>query len=292
MISENWFFFGDSLTEGVGSSRISYLSEFVELFRKSEEKKPIETRRVVHLVKMRDVDPVTFNRYIKCNIAGNWSRGDFGQGGTVWIWNFACEGTTIKYDQQWLPWIQNIKPEKIFLFRGALENVIRPSAAVVGGWPWWVPASWHGYASMDPRCYFSDTWWRKTKQLFIDAIKQKIRLFFLSKGDNKSLLELPYFADEFRKNLSEFCYLCTDVYVFGMLPIADAKFPGSNARFDKVNSIIFKETNRHNATFLDWGVRLASRQDCFDLFYRDGFHPNKSGAKVLAEHLFRVLKIG
>lgn len=291
MASENWFFFGDSLTEGVGSTRVSYLSEFVELFRKSEEKKSIETRRVVHLVKMRGVDPLTFNRYIECNIAANWSRSDLGLGGTVWIWNFACEGTTIKYDQQWLPWIQNIRPEKIFLFRGALENVIRPSAAVVGGWPWWVPVSWRGYASLDPRCYFSDTWWRKAKQLFINSIKQRIRLFLLARGDNKSLLELPLFVDEFRKILSEFDYLCADVYVFGMLPISSEKFPCSSTRFDEVNAIIFKEANRLGATFLDWGVWLEHRQDFLDLFYRDGFHPNEKGARVLADFLWRFLKL-
>jgi lysophospholipase L1-like esterase len=37
--------------------------------------------------------------------------------------------------------------------------------------------------------------------------------------------------------------------------------------------------------FLDWASLLAARGKHSELFYRDGFHPNEAGARVLAEIL-------
>ena len=288
---ENWFFFGDSLTEGVGSNRVSYVSELVKASRALEEKKPIGNRRAIHFLKMRSVDAVTFNPHIECNIAGNLSKDNSGADRALWIWNFACEGTTIKADQEWISWVENIKPEKIFVFRGSLESVIRPSGAVSGVWPWWVPKSWRGYASMDPRCYFSNTWWRKAKQVLVDSIKQKIRLYLLMTSEQASLLDLLSFEYELKSTISDFRKICENVYVLGMLPINGQTFPSSDRSFRDINICLSKISTCLNVNFLDWGIELNSRHDRFDLFYRDGFHPNKDGAKILADFLMRFLKM-
>ena len=85
-------------------------------------------------------------------------------------------------DFGWLSLIAALRPDLVVIFRGSLESIIRPAMLVDGDWPWWVPPSWRGYAAMDPRCYFSTTWWRKAKQSSVDAMKQKVRLKLLKRA--------------------------------------------------------------------------------------------------------------
>ncbi len=60
----NWVFLGDSLTEGVGSSRATYVTELVARLRASS------SARAVHDIRLREVDPDQFNPFIRVNVAG------------------------------------------------------------------------------------------------------------------------------------------------------------------------------------------------------------------------------
>ncbi len=272
----NWVFLGDSLTEGVGSKRISYVTELVTQIRTAR-------RDVnVHEFRLRHVDPHGFNRDIEVNVAGKLDV----DGGTatedLWLWNLACEGQTIETDLKWLPLIGAIRPQMVVIFRGSLESIIRPATLHDGTWPWWMPGSWRGYAAMDPRCYFSTTWWRKAKQQFIDTTKQKVRLRFLSQGAGKPLMELDLFTYHLLALLRG---LNTRVLILGLLPVDEARFPGSPAYFESVNARLKEIANREGAEFFDWGSVLKSTTAQDELFYRDGFHPNLAGATALAEVL-------
>ncbi len=269
-------FLGDSLTEGVGSKRISYVTELVTQIRTAR-------RDVnVHELRLRHVDPHGFNRDIEVNVAGKLDV----DGGTatedLWLWNLACEGQTIETDLKWLPLIGAIRPQMVVIFRGSLESIIRPATLHDGTWPWWVPGSWRGYAAMDPRCYFSTTWWRKAKQQFIDTTKQKVRLRFLSQAAGKPLMELDLFTYHLLALLRG---LNTRVLILGLLPVDEARFPGSPAYFESVNVRLKEIANREGAEFFDWGSVLKSTTAQDELFYRDGFHPNLAGATALAEVL-------
>ena len=263
----NWVFLGDSLTEGVGSKRISHVAELVKQLRSSG--------RNVHEFRLRHVDN-GFNRQIDFNVAGLMNV-DAGPS-DLWLWNLACEGQTIDSDFAWLPLIAALRPELVVMFRGSLESIIRPAMVVDGDWPWWVPHSWRGYAAMDPRCYFSTTWWRKAKQNSVDALKQRARLRLLRARPGKPLLELEQFAAYQTDLLRRLRALGTRVLVLGLLPVDQACFPGSSEHFKSVNARLKEIANAEGAEFLDW----ASSLNGGDLFYRDGFHPNVVGATTLA----------
>jgi hypothetical protein len=171
--SRNWVFLGDSLTEGVGSKRVSHVTELANQLRSSNG----DTN--VHELRLRHVDVASFNRDIEFNVAGLMNMEVQRHASDLWLWNLACEGQTINSDFGWLPLIAALRPELVVIFRGSLESIIRPAMLNDGDWPWWVPPSWRGYAAMDPRCYFSTTWWRKAKQSSIDAMKQRVRLKLL-----------------------------------------------------------------------------------------------------------------
>lgn len=272
----NWVFLGDSLTEGVGSKRISYVSELVTQIRSA--KRDLN----VHELRLRYVDPHGFNRDIEVNVAGKLDVDPSQYSSDLWFWNLACEGQTIETDLTWLPLIGALRPELVVIFRGSLESIIRPATLHDGSLPWWVPASWRGYAAMDPRCYFSTTWWRKAKQQFIDTTKQKIRLRLLSQGAGKPLMEAELFTHHLRALLSR---LNTRVLVLGLLPVDEACFPGSPAYFESVNTKLKEIADSEGAEFFDWGSVLKARSSRDELFYRDGFHPNLTGAIALAEIL-------
>ena len=58
----NWVFLGDSLTEGVGSKRISHVTELVKQLRSSDGMN-------VHEFRLRQIE-ADFNRQIDFNVAG------------------------------------------------------------------------------------------------------------------------------------------------------------------------------------------------------------------------------
>lgn len=106
----NGVFLGDSLTEGVGSERISHVTELLNQFR-LELNQSVEQTRVHHL-RLRSVDPTGFDRFVRFNIDGFMSvDGQDPNANELCIWNLACECRTIETDFEWLPLIAAIRPE-------------------------------------------------------------------------------------------------------------------------------------------------------------------------------------
>jgi hypothetical protein len=263
---KNWVFLGDSLTEGVGSKRISHVAELAK-------------QLCVHEFRLRHIDAL--NGQVEFNIAGlmNVARQD--ESADLWLWNLACEGQTIESDFEWLPLIGALRPELVMIFRGSLESIIRPAMVSDADWPWWVPRSWRNYPAMDPRCYFSTTWWRKAKQTSVDRLKQSVRLRLLQTRPGKPLIEPDTLASYQMKLIKELRSLGTRVLVLGLLPVDESRFPGSDAQFKSVNARLQQVAQAEGVEFFDW----ASQLNGGDLFYRDGFHPNQAGAVALANIL-------
>ena len=270
----NWVFLGDSLTEGVGSQRISHVAELVKQLRATG------CDASVHEFRLRQIG-ADFNRQIDFNVAGLMNVDADQNASHLWLWNLACEGQTIDSDLGWLPLIAALRPELVVIFRGSLESIIRPAMVADGDWPWWVPHSWRGYAAMDPRCYFSTTWWRKAKQSSVDALKQRARLKLLQLRPGKPLIDIERFASYQTELLKRLRALGTRVLVLGLLPVDEVRFPGSREQFKTVNARLKQIADAEGVEFVDW----ASSLNGGDLFYRDGFHPNATGAATLARLL-------
>jgi len=271
----NWVFLGDSITEGVGSLRATYVSALVDRLRASS------SARAVHDFRLRDVEP-GFNPFIRVNVAGYLRRDERPAAPALWVWNLASEGRTIESDQQWLPLLDNLRPERVFIHRGSLESILRPACFHDGRWPLWVPRSWRGLVSMDPRCYFSDTPLRKLKQSFIDAAKQRTRLRLLQAGAPKPLLASDQIVAHYGALLRSLRGLQTRVTVLGLLAPDQRTFPGSAAHFLELNARLRSIAADQDADFLDWHAPFSSAGETF---YRDGFHPSPEGSARLAEIL-------
>jgi hypothetical protein len=231
----------------------------------------------VHEFRLRHVDSA-FNQQIDFNVAGLIDVDSDQDQSDLWLWNLACEGQTIDSDFGWLPLIAALRPELVVMFRGSLESIIRPAMVADGDWPWWVPQSWRGYAAMDPRCYFSTTWWRKAKQSSVDALKQRARLKLLNLRAGKPLIDIEQFTSYQSELLKRLRALGTRVFVLGLLPVDQTCFPGSPEYFKLVNVRLKQIADAEGVEFFDW----ASSLNGDELFYRDGFHPNATGAATLA----------
>ena len=271
----NWVFLGDSLTEGVGSKRISHVAELVKQLRSSGTSN-------VHEFRLRHIDTPAVNGDIEFNVAGFMNVDAQQNSSDVWLWNLACEGQTIESDFGWLPLITALSPELVVIFRGSLESIIRPAMLRDGQWPRWVPQAWRSYAAMDPRCYFSTTWWRKAKQTSVDALKQKTRLRLLKQRPGKPLMDLDHLANHQTELLNQLRGLGARVLVLGLLPVDQVRFPDSPEHFKSVNTRLQEIAHAEGAEFLDWASLLPTNGD---LFYRDSFHPNAAGAAALAQIL-------
>lgn len=283
--SANWIFLGDSLTEGVGSERVGFVSALArQLLRDPRFGYKV---RCIHEFRARRVDPSQFNRFLNCNIAGFWhTLRALGKETDLWLWNLASEGTTIESDFAWLPLIRNIRPELIIIFRGSLETVVRPIQVSKKRWPWWIPQSWRGYASMDPRCYFSASWSRSKKQKIIDFLKQKARLRLLRRHGGCALLNADKVIEVYSALLMELKKLESKVVVVGLLPVSDATFVGTSVKFAELNARIGLLAANTGVDFLDWGQTFFDTSEAeANLMFRDGFHPNEAGAERLASIL-------
>ena len=277
-IPQNWVFLGDSLTEGIGSQRLSHVTELVKTLRASED------FPAVHHLRLREIDTRAIDRFVNFNVAG-FLETEPPADPSLWIWNLACEGRTIEDDFAWIPLVKNLQPEWLVIFRGSLESIIRPAMVRDGGWPFWLPQSWRSYSSMDPRCYFSSTWWRQAKQRSIDRAKQVARRKVLAERLGQPLVELDAFADRYEELLSQLRSSAKQILMLGLLPVDEKMFPGSSDYFATVTKRLHELATRFDVNFLDWGAAVTSLERCSELFYRDGFHPNSDGARVLAEIL-------
>jgi lysophospholipase L1-like esterase len=280
--SVNWIFLGDSLTEGVGSSRISYVSELAAQIRAAPQRTSGDDEVAVHEIRLRKVDPAGFDRFVRFNLAGHLNQDSGALPKALWLWNLASEGRTIETDFEWVPLISNLRPELVVIFRGSLESIVRPAMLQDGSWPEWVPKTWRGYAAMDPRCYLSTTRWRRSKQQMIGALKQKTRLHLLRRQPGRPLMALDKFSDYYVELLSELRSLQTHVIVLGLLPPDGNQFPGSPEYFLQVNERVRNIAVSQGATFLDWASELDAAGAYSHLFYRDGFHFNLAGSRSLA----------
>lgn len=276
---ENWVFLGDSLTEGVGSSRISYVNEFARSMRQWADKRP------VHVLRLRKVSPDRVSRFVQFNLAGNLESDSQDQGSCRWLWNLACEGRMLDTDREWFPLVQTLRPRTVVVFRGGLESIVRPFPLISGAWPWWVPRNWRSYAAMDPRCYFSSTWWRRGKQVVIDRVKQRLRLRLLRAGAGSPLMDGDELIRRYEENLTRLIRLNTRVVVLGLLPPLPDCFPGSAERFGAINQRLAVLSGSIGVVFFPWDECLPQGQGRAELFYRDGFHPNQNGARVLGSAL-------
>lgn len=284
---QNWVFLGDSLTEGLGSSRATYVTELVKLLRS-----PSGGARLVHDMRLRGVDPDGFNPYIRTNLAGyldeDSSRPSSGDQ-ALWVWNLASEGQTIDSDVRWVPLLRNLAPERVFIYRGSLESIIRPSAVRDGAWPAWLPRSWRGFFAMDPRCYFSATWYRYAKQAGIDALKQRVRLRLLAERPGCPMMDPEVILSHYRHLLLELRALGTTVHVLGLIAPEDDQFPGSAAHFNALNDRLRALASEMGADFIDWSRAVAVTAGSSTWRYRDGFHPHLEGAQMLAAILHERL---
>lgn len=280
---------GDSLTEGIGTSRISYVAELLRLIRQKVEEGELPATLRANLIRLRPVDPSSHSRFVVFNQAGFIDKDEKGNGSSLWLWNLACEGKTIDTDKQLVAFLETISPSVIVIFRGSLESIIRPATLHNNNWPMWIPSSWRGYAAMDPRCYFSTTWWRKLKQWGIDALKQKARMQLLAAPDAEPLINIDTLLGIYQDLLTDIKRFKARVIVVGMLPVSATNFPKSDNQFQLLNNSLRTLAKEEGVEFLDWGRALESRTDKDSLYYRDGFHPNAEGARFLAREMFECL---
>jgi lysophospholipase L1-like esterase len=282
----NWVFLGDSLTEGLGQNRATYVTELAKLLRASPHR-----QSAVHALRLRDVEPDSFNPYIRTNLAGFLEPDPIGAEPALWIWNLASEGRTIETDVQWLPLLRNLSPEHIFIYRGSLESIVRPAAVRDGAWPAWVPRSWRGFVAMDPRCYFSETWHRRLKQTTIDAMKQRVRLRLLAERAGHPLLDASTLLRHYDGLLTSLSGLGAQVHMLGLIAPEEDCFPGTPAHYAALNEQLRALARSAAVEFVDWSSDVQERRGASPWRFRDGFHPNQTGAELLGGILYdRVAK--
>ena len=274
-VTETWVFLGDSLTEGIGTRRVSYVSELAKLLR-------AEGGRAVHELRFRMLDFSSSRDLSHFNAAAQLVKDDSTARSALWLVNLAAEGTLTPSDLDHMALLAALKCNRIFVLRGALESVLRPRPVKAGGWPFWTPRAWRHFAALDPRCFFSATWWRRAKQTALDAAKQRLRLRLLAQG-GVPLVSDDEFLHSVNALLGALAPIGARISVLALPPISSAVFPGSDDVMQRRNASLRALCATRRVDFIDWHAEIL--RGFSTLFCRDGFHPNESGARLMASTL-------
>ncbi len=195
---ESWVVLGDSLTEGVGFHRHSYVTELVHMLRRDGAGCAPAAGAAITLVRLRGAGAGGASRWVRFSHVADFDEEESGCERGIWIWNLACEGTTIESDHRLINLVRLLQPAVTVVFRGSLESILRPRSITSGVWPGYVPRSWRGLAGMDPRCYFSSQRVRRNKQVVVDAAKQWMRHRLLASEGAEPLLSVGVIGNHAR----------------------------------------------------------------------------------------------
>ena len=116
-------------------------------------------------------------------------------------------------------------------------------------------------------------------------IKQNIRHVLLKRSLPAPLIDLVDFAKKAEEIVELLCGV-SDVYLLSLLPISAKEFPGSDRQFQLINNVLCEIARSTPARILDWRNELERSGELDEsAFFRDGFHPNRVGARRLAKRL-------
>ena len=80
------------------------------------------------------------------------------------------------------------------------------------------------------------------------------------------------------------------VTVLALPPVSSATFPGTEASVLTRNAALRTLAREAGASFVDFHAALVSEGE--GAFFRDGFHPNERGSRILAEELIEHVETG
>lgn len=274
-----WVFLGDSLTEGIGSQRVNYVSELMQLLRK-------RSNMPIHGLRWRLVN---LNDYRDLSSYNSASLIDFDAEKTssaLWLVNLAVESCRVADELARVRKILALAPDRAFLLLGTHEAVARPSASLTGNWPSWLPKSWRHYHAMDPRPYFNSNPWRRAKQKFIDWAKQKARHALLKHGRQPLVADEVVFR-QFAQLVTRIQSAGVAVTVLEMTPMGEDMYPGTLEIIRRRNEQIRQWCLARQVDFVEWEKALY--EDRSTAFFRDQQHVNQDGARLMAKILMRYI---
>lgn len=279
-------FFGDSMTEGIGSERISYVSELHRILNNMGV--PSSLERIRRSETLGGFPSNLWNWVIHSQPAF-WPNAPLDDRGVRLI-NFAVEGTTIDYDMMLQSQLHGLRPDVIFVFRGVVEAVHRMD--LDGFLTRCLPKRWKSMGALEPRCYFSNHWLRGIKQYLESESKSWLRRKIFSAHGSYPIMT----PEEFSQKLETFLTRLKEAYdapvvVGTMLPIIGKHFPGTAKEFENFNDVIKGVTSSLKVELLEWHLALPKSHALEELYFADGLHLNAKGNAILAEVLLKILKL-
>lgn len=164
---------------------------------------------------------------------------------------------------------------------GITEAIVRPRPEQMK----MLPKRWKRTGWMDPRPYYSSSLRKRAFQRFESEIRWRTKNFLIKRRGSTTLLG----PDDYRRHLTDLiskaAMFSDAIVIVGPPPISEKYFPGST------------ESEQH---YWDIARRVAADRGIIcvsvlnDLhepehFLLDGFHPNSSGHRVMAERIMQEL---
>ena len=204
------------------------------------------------------------------------------------IRNFALTGTTIKYALEILPEVNAFNPDIVIMWYGNVDGMVRPKP---NGRAYYkiVPNRYKENGMLNPRPYYSKRQLKKILQKIDSFIRINLNKILLKLQGEYTWVNPVEFNELYNKFLDNIVTDKANIIILSTVAIDSTLFPGTEISYVKYNQIIKKMAYEHNLIFVD-AFNILKENGCWDLYYDDHFHLNKSGYDFIAKMLFEQIK--
>ena len=215
------------------------------------------------------------------------------------IKNFASSGTMINYINNLYDDILEFNPDLIIIMYGSVEAQIRPNVERDRFKLWSLtPKRYHIGGMLNPRPFYSKKFGRYVLDCLDNCFRGLLnKILFLTQGKCQ-WMNISRFDEEYRKVLD---FLKQEGYknimMVSTIYLDDSIYNGSLNEYKKYNSVIEKIADDTNNMYVDIFKVLESlvTKDTLQwkyYYYKDNFHPNINGLKVIADIIVDGIKVG
>lgn len=165
---------------------------------------------------------------------------------------------------------------------GITEAIVRPTPRALA----LMPARWRNPGWMDPRPYYSRSWWKRVPQRLESAARWRIKNLLIRILGGTQWRSPDAYRSALHDLLERLITSGTAVVVLGSPDLDERYFPGSPQqlhRYDDINAALAEQLGAMH-------IRLSDRLDAWDDYLADHFHPSVSGHARIAGEILRRLE--
>ncbi len=203
------------------------------------------------------------------------------------ITNYAFSGTTVQYMEKLQAEYEKEKYDFAIIAYGSVDAMLRPNTQSKLNLYAHIPERYRKTGMLNPRPYFSRRWYKSIIQHMDSWIRWNMNAILLNIQGSMTWVSPDDFLFLYQKAVHSLQKYSEHVILLSTVRVSDKYFPGTNKMYRKYNGLIEEISEKNEkCSYID----LYRHLDSDSLFYKDIFHPNEVGYRVIANLVAEVIE--